>query len=159
MVQRLNPAAPKVETRVQESARTGLEVCVTQPVSVCVCPTKLKPKTTNQQKPKTTNKPNKQTNEHNKTKQKPKTHNQTNTCVALRCVAWFVAIAEFAVNFRRGPNLIFNNSRNIIWWKKKRSFSGNCCISGIRLFENGKCHLFRAFFSRKHLRCCLFFAK
>ena len=47
-------ASPKPETRVQESARTELQVCVTQPVSVCVCPTK--PKTKNKQKPKPTNK-------------------------------------------------------------------------------------------------------
>ena len=92
MVRWLKPASPIVKTRVQVSARTGLEVCVTQPVSVCVCPKKPKPNKTQRKKQTTKPKPKKQLKG---TKPKPETQlketnkpNQTNehtkTWVALR---------------------------------------------------------------------------
>ena len=60
-------------------------------------------------------KTNKQTKSSNQTKTKNQTTNQNKTCVA-----WFVAIAKFAVNFRRGPDFISISEFYFIFFKQTK---------------------------------------
>lgn len=80
----VNDRGSQLKTWIQVSAWMGLQAYVSQPVSVCVCPTKSKPKTSNKS--------------WNKQPNQPKF---VLRCIASRRVASVVGSAKFAGNEKR----------------------------------------------------------